>query len=257
MHIADVPPVVAHRGGRAPEWPAENTLAAFERAHVAGARAIELDVRSCATGEVVVMHDPTLTRMTYGQDTREVASVAWTDLARVPLAGGAFTPLLDDVLAWARDRAVVVNVEMKHDVPSRTTLARRTARIVAASRADVVLSSFDPWLLACAAAGCRAPRAILTYTDEGLRGDALLAAARRPAFDAVHLERTQASPGLLRRLARRGLAVGVWTVNDPAEARDLVALGAAYVITDRPAEIADAVGDPQRPFASSHVTGTF
>jgi glycerophosphoryl diester phosphodiesterase len=244
MHGLDVPRVVAHRGGRGPGRPSENTLEAFQYAYDRGARAIEIDVRPCATGEVVVMHDPTLARMTAGRDTRAVASIAWSELAHISLADDARAPSLDDVLAWARERDVVVNVEMKHDAPNRSALALATGRIVAASRASVVLSSFDPWLLACAAASSRAPRAILTYADEGVRGELLLAAAVRPAVDAGHVERTQASPDLIRRLRKRGLAVGVWTVNDAAEARDLLALGASYIITDRPEEISAAVAMP-------------
>jgi glycerophosphoryl diester phosphodiesterase len=242
MRGVNVPRVIAHRGGRGPGCPAENTLAAFQHAYERGARAIELDVRPCASGEIVVMHDPTLARMTDGRDAREIASIDWSELARLPLSGGELTPTVDDVLAWARDRGVVVNVELKHDVPTRIRFARTTARIVAASRTAVVLSSFDPWLLACAAASCGAPRAILTYKDEGVRGRLLLAGARSPVFDAVHIERTQASSALVRRLASRGVAVGVWTVNDTSEARDLFALGASYVITDRPEEIAEAIG---------------
>jgi glycerophosphoryl diester phosphodiesterase len=242
MRGVTVPRVVAHRGGRGPDSPAENTLEAFQKAHDAGARAIELDVRPCATGEIVVMHDPTLARMTDGRDGRTVASVPWSELTRLALTGGALTPTLDAVLAWARDHGVVVNVEMKHDVPNRVALAHATARVVTASRAAVVLSSFDPLLLACASVSCRGPRAILTYADEGFRGRALLAAARRPVFDAVHIERTQASAALVQRLADRGLAVGIWTVNDVAEARDLLALGASYVITDRPRELVEALG---------------
>ncbi len=242
MRAFDVPRVVAHRGGRGPGCPAENTLAAFQYAYDAGARAIELDVRPCATGEVVVMHDPTLAPNDR-RTRRTRCRIRYLAQARAPSADGRRADLARRcLLAWARKRNVVVNVEMKHDVPHRRELARATACVVAASRASVVLSSFDPWLLACAGASSRAPRAILTYAEEGVRGELLLAAARRPVVDAVHVERTQASPTVIRRLTDRGLAVGVWTVNDATEARDLLALGASYIITDRPTEIAEAVG---------------
>jgi glycerophosphoryl diester phosphodiesterase len=35
--------------------------------------------------------------------------------------------------------------------------------------------------------------------------------------------------------------VGVWTVNDPAEAADLVALGVRTLITDAPGALLDAL----------------
>ncbi len=57
--------VIAHRGasGYAPE----NTRAAFERAIEMGADAIETDVRLSADGELVLMHDATVTRTTDGR----------------------------------------------------------------------------------------------------------------------------------------------------------------------------------------------
>src|SRR5262252_7903099 len=64
---ATSPIVVGHRGGRGEGWPQENTLAAFERARREGARAIELDVRTCAGGNAVVFHDVTLSRATDGR----------------------------------------------------------------------------------------------------------------------------------------------------------------------------------------------
>ncbi len=60
---------IAHRGDstNAPE----NTLAAFEAAIVAGATAVELDLRCTADGHVVVMHDRTVDRTTDGDGAVE------------------------------------------------------------------------------------------------------------------------------------------------------------------------------------------
>jgi glycerophosphoryl diester phosphodiesterase len=239
------PLVVGHRGGRGEGWPPENTLAAFERARAQGARAIELDVRTCAGGEVVVFHDDTLARMTQATgrpDGRSIRDVPAAELARIDLGGGARIPSLREVLSWARAADVGVNVELKHEVPDRRALARGTVADVRASGADVRLSSFDPLLLAFAAA--RAPhlaRALLTHEDQRRWADVLQEAMRRPIVAALHVERTQADPSALARYRRRGLRVGVWTVNDPAEARELVRLGASAIITDQPGEMLAAL----------------
>lgn len=229
--------VVGHRGGRGPGWPAENTTGAFAQAFVQGARAVELDVRTCAGGEVVVFHDESLTRMTEGRDTRAVERVTWADLAQVDVGGGARVPLLSEVLAWARAKGVAVNVEMKHDVPSRIALARATVGAVKSAGADVLLSSFDPLLLALAAAMDRSiPRALLTHAGQGRLGDELQAAVRPPAVQAIHLERVQAGPQVADYVAR-GLRVGVWTVNDVDEAVRLAGFGARTIITDQPGAV--------------------
>jgi glycerophosphoryl diester phosphodiesterase len=203
--------VVGHRGGRGQGWPRENTLAAFEQARTQGARAIELDVRT-HEGQVIVLHDPP--RQPLHRLRPEV-------------------PTLREVLAWAGDHGVGVNVEMKHDVPDRLALARATAGIVRAGRADVLFSSFDPRLLARVAAFApHVPRALLVHADQARWADVLQQAARPPFVEALHLERTQTNPRAVARTLARGLRVGVWTVNDPSEARDLVGLGVASIITD-------------------------
>jgi glycerophosphoryl diester phosphodiesterase len=216
--------VVGHRGGRGEGWPPENTLAAFEQARAQGARAIELDVRTCGTGEDVVAHDPT--RAT---------------LAELRAQG---VPTLGEVLAWARERDVAVNVELKHDVPSRVALLERARRSLRHTRADVLLSSFDPLLLAGAAAALPGvPRALLTSSRQ--RPRVPLAVASRPYVQALHLQRTQTEPATIARCRRRGLRVGVWTVNDPREAVDLVALGVETLITDAPGLLLAALASPR------------
>jgi glycerophosphoryl diester phosphodiesterase len=212
---------VGHRGGRGEGWPRENTIAAFEQARDQGARAIELDVRTHA-GEVVVLHDATRATM------RELQ-----------VAG---VPTLGEVLAWARQRDVAVNVEMKHDVPSRSALARAVARLVRESRADVLLSSFDPVLLAMAGALVPSiPRALLVHAAQARWADAVQELARPAVVQALHLERTQTDPRALARYRARGLRLGVWTVNEPSEACDLVGLGVETIITDQPGAILAAL----------------
>jgi glycerophosphoryl diester phosphodiesterase len=212
--------VVGHRGGRGEGWPRENTLAAFEQARAQGARAIELDVRTCGSGEVVVIHDPTR-----------------ASLEELRVLG---VPTLAEALAWAHEKDVAVNVELKHDVPNRLLLLERVRRIVRPSRADVLLSCFDPFLLAAAAMALPGTRrALLTARNQRPRVPSVLATL--PYVQALHVERTQTQPASIARYRRRGLRLGVWTVNDPREAADLVALGVETLITDAPGAILGAI----------------
>jgi glycerophosphoryl diester phosphodiesterase len=227
--------IVGHRGVRpAPndgrgELPPENTLAAFERALAEGADAIELDVRLCRTGELVVFHDPDFARM--AGDPRKVADVAFAELPRLR---GEHIPMLAEVLDAFRGRAVV-NVEIKYDFVDRRALAWAAASVIRASSAEVIASSFDPRVLAWFAA--RAPRvrrAWLANVTQRQIDRAIRLLARPGAIQAMHLERRLASPDRIRMLRARGLRVGVWTINDPREAHDLFAVGADWIITDWP-----------------------
>jgi glycerophosphoryl diester phosphodiesterase len=228
------PFVLGHRGGRGEGWPAENTLEAFARALEEGAAGVELDVRTCATGEAVVFHDADLGRMTRGEDTRPVAKVPLRELVRVRLAGGLRVPTLAETLEWAKSRCAV-NVELKRDVPSRDGLARAVGQEVRSARADVLLSSFDAGLLSMVRGlAPRTPRGLLISPD---------APPVVPRLDirAVHFERTHATAQNVAHAKERGLAVGVWTVNEADEARKLLRLGVSWLISDGPGVVAAAL----------------
>ena len=80
------------------------------------------------------------------------------------------------------------------------------------ARADVLLSSFDPLLLAMAGAvdPRRVPRALLTHAKQARWADVLAATVRAPVVQAVHIERTLAGPRVGRYLLK-GLRVGALT----------------------------------------------
>jgi glycerophosphoryl diester phosphodiesterase len=238
------PIVVGHRGGRGDGWPPENTLAAFEQARRQGAHAVELDVRLCKSGEVVVLHDPTLARMTGGRETRAATELSWSELAGIDLANSfERVPRLSDVVRWAEAASCALNVEMKHDVPSRLVLARAVARDLSDAGTPLLVSSFDPLLLAAFRAHApRTPSALLTDPKQSYAS--LFHAAAHPwLITALHVERRQALPSRVERWRRRGLFVGVWTVNDPREASDLAHDGVDVLITDEPARILGALSD--------------
>jgi len=237
--------VLGHRGasGDAPE----NTLAAFRLALAQGADGVELDVWRCATGELAVIHD---------EDTRRVAGPAlvvpdspWRDLRGLDVgawkgarfAGERILRLEEALEAMP---GAVVNVELKtRRGEGASTLARAAAEAIRAARAGerVVVSSFD-WR------ALRAFRAAAPSVRLGLLFDrkpawrlrlALGVALLRPS--AVHPARLLASEARLRAWAGRGLAVNVWTVDDPDEVRRLASLGASAVITNWPARAVEAL----------------
>jgi len=71
--------VIAHRGDHT-EAP-ENTLKAFEDAIATGVDYVEVDVRASRDGELVVMHDATVNRMT--QASGNVKDYSWLELQQL------------------------------------------------------------------------------------------------------------------------------------------------------------------------------
>ncbi|CAG7637608.1 glycerophosphodiester phosphodiesterase family protein [Paenibacillus allorhizosphaerae] len=108
--------VAAHRG----VWIAapENSISAIRAAIDAGAHIVEIDLHRTKDGELVLMHDPTVDRMTNGQG--KIAELTLNEIKSLRLkngSGGADTPLTDETVPTlreameiAKDR-IMVNVD--------------------------------------------------------------------------------------------------------------------------------------------------
>jgi glycerophosphoryl diester phosphodiesterase len=240
------PLVLGHRGARhaAPE----NTHAAFELALREGAAGVELDVRLVKSGQIVVLHDTTLSRVTGGADRRAVEALTWAETRSADIGRGEQVPLLSDVLDWAASHDQLVNVEVKSDVKRRRDLLHGVSALLAAhpyAARGVVLSSFDPrfvWFLARALP--QIPSAFLFHTKSPVaRVAAMVGAAtfNRMGARAVHPEHVLVTEQRMQAWRSRRALVGVWTVNDETRARELSALGVDYIVSDRPGAILAAI----------------
>jgi glycerophosphoryl diester phosphodiesterase len=131
--MGNTPLVIAHRGVHTAGL-TENTMAAFEAAHLAGADMIEFDVRRTAAGELAILHD------------HKLGSVALDScsLDEFESRTGFRPPLLTDVLDWA-DGRIGLDVELKED-----DYAEQVAPLLvdfAASGNELIVTSFiDPLL---------------------------------------------------------------------------------------------------------------
>jgi glycerophosphoryl diester phosphodiesterase len=233
------PFVLGHRGARhaAPE----NTLTAFELARREGADGVELDVRLDRDGRVIVLHDRTLERVSNGAEKRDVEELGADVLARLSI-GGDRVPLLADVLAWAGETRMRVNVELKRDVSRPWRFLAKVSKVVKASRLGpelVLFSSFHPGFVA--ALGLLAPdfpRAWLVDKDDRRF-------SRAPGFrllaDGVNPHRELVEPRAMKRWKQHGAPIATWTVNLADEARRVAALGVDTIISDRPADILAAL----------------
>jgi glycerophosphoryl diester phosphodiesterase len=242
LHGPERPWVLGHRGARrrAPE----NTLAAFDLAREEGADGVELDVRLDRDGDVVVAHDDVLGRVTAGRDTRRIDALGRRELSRVDLGGGERVPRLEDVLRWARQHRMRVNVELKRDVAHRTRFVLQVARLVAmqpGAASWVIFSSFDPLLVAAIARLVPwVSTGWLVEPPHGVPGRTL--AERLVGATAVNPKASLVTAASIAPWQSAGLPVNVWTVNDGEEARRLAGLGVDTLISDVPGEILAALG---------------
>ena len=155
----------------------------------------------------------------------------------------ARVPTLTEVFEALRGR-IRFNVEIKEDGLAGDGTATATGRLIAAMGldGDLIVSSFNPASLWRVARQCGAPRGLI-YPMEGdgsfahrLRDRAMRTPRSAPLVSAfaLHPKEALVTQESVRRAHRSGLAVNVWTVNDPARMRELATLRVNALITDRP-----------------------
>jgi len=234
----DAPLLLGHRGVRGAR--PENTMAAFELAREQGADGIELDVRPCASGELIVFHDPTLKRVSGGADDRAIAALSLQQLEAIDVGEGARIPTLGEVLRWCQRHRLALNVELKSDVPSRFAAVRAAARLLRHydPRVPLVVSSFDPIMILLFQAIAPEVRTAQLLHPQHRRAYPF---AALPRVTAVHLDKSLASRSWVRACHALGKHVAVWTVNDAQLARELVARGVDAIISDVPDALRAAV----------------
>lgn len=226
----------AHRGFtvKAPE----NSLAAFREAIEVGADGLELDVRTCKSGEVIVFHDPTLARMTNGRGFVKNKTLDELKSLRMQSEHAMYEeqiPTLEEVIELVNNR-VLFNIEIKTNGLPKNDLERKVVEIIRKHGIEnkTIVSSFNPLVI----------RRIRKIDDKILKGyliDKNFNVRRSEIFltkmsgaEAVHIDKSLATNKLVRKIQEFGFYCIVWSVNDPKMMRRLTDLGVNGIITDRP-----------------------
>jgi glycerophosphoryl diester phosphodiesterase len=250
---ASRPLVFAHRGGAglAPE----NTIAACDAALRCGADGLELDVRASKDGVVVVHHDRTVDRTTDG--CGDIALLTARELAALdagyrsggeahPFRGaGLGVPTLAEVLARYRDCRLIIEMKI-----NSAEFAEAVVDVVRAAGAidRVCLGAFGG--RAIQAARRLEPALATSASREEVRWAVYRSLLRWPvsrvAYGGYQVPEVAEGTGIVtprfvRHAHDAGLAVQVWTVNDPGDARRLLAWGVDGLIADRPDVLAPIV----------------
>lgn len=228
---ADLPAVVAHRGGD--ELFTENTLLAFQAAATeAGALIWETDVRFDKTNIPVILHDDTVDRTTPA--TGKIADLQASGTVRIPTDDGQQIPTLWELLDQADKAGARVLLELKVMPTSPAQWNALFNRIdITVGRSRVVLTSFDTATLDAVRA--RDPGMATAWIDEW--GDPGV-----PAILAQGQAYLKYGPGFTkaRYLAwhAAGIELYAWTVDNPLDWPRLVNYPVDAVITDKPLALA-------------------
>jgi glycerophosphoryl diester phosphodiesterase len=240
--------IYAHRGASA-EAP-ENTMPAFRLALELGVDALELDIHRTRDGVLVVHHDPDGRRMC--GVPRLIADTDWAEVRRWDCGAGFVAPdgtrpfagrdvgipRFEDVITELRD--VRLNVDLKRDIADAAVALLR--RLGAEER--TCLASFQmSTMRRVRALGYRGATGLSRPEVAALLAlpAALCRGPFRPRATAAQLPISLARAWVLARMKTLGLRVDYWTIDDPALARKLVALGADGIMTNDPRRIIAAL----------------
>lgn len=272
-----------HRGS-ARLWP-ENTLRAFRGALAAGAVALEMDLRATADGEVVVCHDATVDRTTDGSGP--VAGYTLAELGRLdaayrfvpghgaeddapdgpyPLRGAGAADLRVPALraVLAEFAGTPLTMELKEGPPDAPSLAGPVAALLAEHGRgdDVIVSAFEG---ATVRDFRRAAPTVATATSAeetrafwGERDLPVVAPGTRPpvAFQVplTYRDVQVVTPEFVADAQTGGLAVHVWTVDDPVRIGWLLDLGVDAIMSDRPDVLAGILRERDAAWRPDHPT---
>jgi len=226
---------IAHRGGSVA---LENTMAAFRAAVELGYRHLETDVHATRDGVLVVSHDATLRRV--AGDPRALAQLTLAELSDVRVGGCEPIPTFASLVDAFPDARLTVDLKSDASVAPMVDLLERRPDLLerlcvgsfSSARVEQVRARFGERLFSAAT-----PREILRLlTAVRLRRRPPAIVGRCVAVPERYPETRRglaiADIRLLEIAAELGLAVHVWTVNDPARMRALVAAGASGIVTD-------------------------
>lgn len=254
------PVIIGHRGaaGTTPE----NTLVSFARALEVGAEILESDIHATRDGVPVLLHDPNVDRTTSG--TGMVSDLTLSELRELDAADhfdaqpdaafpfrnqGVCVPSLEEAFEAFPDARF--NLEIKANPPKLVgrvielvdKFARHERTLLTAGENPIMLELRDERKLRRAAFAIGASTVdvlsvVKAAVDETAAPEDVMALQIPSDFGG----RPLVTEELIRFAHDHGIAVHVWTINEPEEMQRLLDLGVDGIVTDHPERMAALLG---------------
>jgi glycerophosphoryl diester phosphodiesterase len=217
--------IIAHCGACTTYF--DNSFEALQLAVQEGADAVELDLRRCADGAVVILHDATTWRVCGAGGTLAELTLAEVQALRGPQGERVAT------LAEALALPLPIIHEFKEAGIEEELLAALL------DRPDDIVSSFDPAVLdRCRAINPSVKRGWLWFGPDWA---AEIAKAVENGAYAFHPSNYDVCPEMVVQAKACGLRVNVWSVGDAARAAQLLSWGVDGIMTYGPAATRAAI----------------
>lgn len=228
------PLMIAHRGVSKLER--ENTCAAFIAAGNRSYFGIETDVHMTADGKYVIIHDDTTTRVAGEDYVVEETNLATLrrlrlrDVATEEIRGDLCLPTLEEYISICRKYEKVAVLELKNRMPDEAVW--EIAEIIKGMGylEKTVFISFA--LDNLVALRSRYPQQPAQYLLKEIPDpDAVLEVLTKYSL-GLDVKYTSLTKEMVDRIHEAGLEVNVWTVDDPRQGAELIAMGVDYITSN-------------------------
>jgi len=229
--------ICAHQGDNS-AFPA-NTVPAFESAADKGAAMVEMDVKRCSTGELIIMHDQTVDRTTNG--TGEIGKLTFEQIRALdagvrisPKFAGTKVPTFDEAIDCLPKDGIWINVHCADSVAGEVAKKiREKGRLhqafIATSLSAIERARKDvPEILSCNMD--RTGKRKVAWTPEQSPLYATQTVEHRCNFLQLI---TPCSAGDVKLLHDAGVKISYFRCNEPEKLQALLDLGVDFILTDR------------------------
>lgn len=243
MNPRKKPLIIAHRGATYSGYP-ENSIPAIQKAVDDGCDGIEMDVRLTKDKELILFHDIRLERLTRngrGMVRAKTLEQLKQFHLKNPLVD-TFIPTLAEALEFLKNTSLLINIEIKSEMPVRGKIEQRVVDLVYryGVQSRVVISSFNPLVIKktqkidpTIRTGFIFEKRLPKFNQRLATG--LIVNSWHPQFKGI-------TSLTIQRAHIQNCAVYAWTVNEEKDILRMIELGVDGIITDRP-DIAAAVRD--------------
>lgn len=226
----------AHRGDSS-NYP-ENTLLAFQKAIEGGAKGIELDVHKTKDNQLVVIHDEDIQRTFLGKGL--VKDYTLKELKMFSCRKDLFQgdtackiPTLEEVFELIKDQETILNIELKTDCIHYAQIEEDVLKMIHTYKMSdrLLISSFNHKSLEMVKS---IDSTMKTGVLFGEPIEDIATYATRLKANAIHPNLRLVDGDMIKKVHEVGLAINIYTVNDPISIIKCQEQGVDSIFTDYP-----------------------
>ena len=225
--------VVGHRGAMGHAL--ENTIESVKKAIQLNVDGIEIDVFKSKTGELVVYHDPFLSRLS--NSNAFIEQISLDSIKKVELKGGLSIPTLKEVIDIIPEK-IFLNIELKG-----SNTAFKTNKVIIEYLKELnlppskfIISSFR-WDEIKKFRDLNKDIPIAILVDSLYKIDNAIKLARKINALALNPNNKFLTKQLVKKIQSNNIQVHPYTINDPMNIKRIKSMGVDAIITDYPERI--------------------